>query len=227
MRRGKAALTKDKKGMFAFNPGKQQRTFPAYNPYTISKCRTCPKSNLNLAADIPANQNCSACGFIHDCYANRDDVIHVGDGTISISKLINKEDSDFDKLMQVAHKFAKEGADVRLTPKMTRPAKFDYDCVYGSLKGTKYYGKCPDMLIGGLWYEHEGFTTDNPVKAFNNMLNHGLKQSSRLIIDQPNLSDTFMKKAINRRIATTHQDIEEVWVRSENNTRSLFKRSKD
>ena len=205
----------------SFNPGKQQRTFPAYNPYTISKCRTCPKSNLNLAADIPANQNCSACGFIHDCYVNRDDVIHVGDGTISISKLINKEDSDFDKLMQVAHKFAKEGADVRLTPKMTRPAKLDYDCVYGSLKGTKYYGKCPDMLIDGLWYEHEGFTS--PKNALRNMFNNGLKQSSRLIIDKPKESDAQIKRTIKHRISLG-QSIDEVWVKDESGVRCLYKK---
>lgn len=38
---GNAALQNDKKGMFRFNPGKQQKSVPDYNPYTISKCKGC------------------------------------------------------------------------------------------------------------------------------------------------------------------------------------------
>ena len=60
MQRGRQALAKDKKGMFAFNPGKQGKTFPDYNPYTISKCRTCTRK-LSLAKDIPENQLCEGC----------------------------------------------------------------------------------------------------------------------------------------------------------------------
>ena len=39
--RGKEALAGDKKGMFRFNPGKQRKTVPDYNPYTTSRCRDC------------------------------------------------------------------------------------------------------------------------------------------------------------------------------------------
>ena len=50
MRRGSEALAKDRKGMFRFNPGKQEKIFPDYNPYTISKCTNCTKKdNINLA----------------------------------------------------------------------------------------------------------------------------------------------------------------------------------
>ena len=38
---GEAALELDKKGMFRFNPGKQERVFPAYNAYTQEKCVRC------------------------------------------------------------------------------------------------------------------------------------------------------------------------------------------
>lgn len=63
MRRGGEALAKDEKGMFAFNPGKQGKAFPDYNPYTISKCRTCTRK-LNLAKDIPENDLCAGCIFL-------------------------------------------------------------------------------------------------------------------------------------------------------------------
>ena len=95
---------------------------------------------------------------------------------------------------------------------MTRPAKFDYDCVYGSLKGTPFYGKCPDLKIGEFWYEHEGFTSDNPKRAFNNMMNHGLKQSNRIIIDRPGLTERYMRNSVINRLKLG-ANIEEVWIR--------------
>lgn len=62
--RARKALAKDKNGMFRFNPGKQERTFPDYNPYTISKCKNCPKAK-NLAAGIPSSELCEACSVIN------------------------------------------------------------------------------------------------------------------------------------------------------------------
>ncbi len=60
MQRGAKALANDKKGMFNFNPGKQQKTFPDYNPYTISKCNTCSKK-LNLTKGVAENDLCKVC----------------------------------------------------------------------------------------------------------------------------------------------------------------------
>lgn len=57
--RATEAMAKDKKGMFRFNSGKERRTFPAYNPYSIEKCRTCPKGKIGLAAQD--NELCRAC----------------------------------------------------------------------------------------------------------------------------------------------------------------------
>ena len=39
MARGKSALEVDKKGMFRFNAGMEQKTMPDYNPYTIKRCK--------------------------------------------------------------------------------------------------------------------------------------------------------------------------------------------
>ncbi len=59
-RRGREALAKDKKGMFRFNSGKQEKAFPDYNAYTLSRCNTCPKK-LNLARGVAENELCEAC----------------------------------------------------------------------------------------------------------------------------------------------------------------------
>lgn len=69
MRLGREAMTKDTKGMFSFNPGKEGRVFPAHNPYTISRCATCDKAKINLATRGGANNNelCNACQYYIKC----------------------------------------------------------------------------------------------------------------------------------------------------------------
>ena len=65
---GEQALERDKKGMFRFNPGREEKAVPDYNPYTISRCRDCDIANgkFNLAKKvfIPDNELCQACQFI-------------------------------------------------------------------------------------------------------------------------------------------------------------------
>ena len=225
-RRAESALRGDRRGMFRFNPGKEGRVFPAYNPYSVSACAGCPRSELKLAKDIPANELCQACRFLQSCYENRGETYSVGDGTVRISDMVNREDSDFGKLRQTAEEFARMGRNVTLTPKMTRPSRFKYECVYGSLAGTRFDGKCPDLNIDGLWYEHEGFTSANPKNAFRNMIAHGLKQSDRIIIDNPGLTQRFMERSISNRVSNG-QDIKEVWLRAEDGTISLLYKKTD
>ena len=63
---GEEATGKDTKGIFHFNPGIEQKTFPDYNPYTIRRCHDCDiaKGKLELAF-IPENELCAACRLIH------------------------------------------------------------------------------------------------------------------------------------------------------------------
>lgn len=69
--RGAEALRKDKKGIFRFNPGKQQKAMPDYNPYTISRCRDCDlaKGKTRLArAFVPDSELCEACRLLRECW---------------------------------------------------------------------------------------------------------------------------------------------------------------
>lgn len=147
-------------------------------------------------------------------------------GLIRINRLVNQNDNDYNKLYQIAEYFADKGSVVELAPKMSRSSKFEYESLYYDLIGTKYEGKCPDLRIDGLWYEHEGFVADNPKTAFRNMLNHGLKQSSRIIINRPNLTDAFMKRIIKQRVKDGH-DIDEVWIMDDNSIIPLYKKSEE
>ena len=82
MARGEEALQNDKKGIFRFNPGKQQKTRPDYNPDTIRRCNDCDlaKGNTSLAfgegqgevlAFVPDNELCAACRIVRQCYGDR------------------------------------------------------------------------------------------------------------------------------------------------------------
>lgn len=73
MTRGEEALQSDTKGIFHFNPGKQQKTFPDYNPYTIRRCRDCDIANgKQTLAFVPDNDLCAACRLVNECAGNRE-----------------------------------------------------------------------------------------------------------------------------------------------------------
>ena len=67
---GEAALERDTKGMFRFNPGKQERVFPAYNAYTISDCQNCDQANQELAWR-PDRTHCRVCLLLRQCYQEK------------------------------------------------------------------------------------------------------------------------------------------------------------
>lgn len=72
MARGEEALQSDTKGIFRFNPGKQQKAVPDYNPYTIRRCRDCDiaKGKVNLAF-VPENELCQACKIVRQCFGDK------------------------------------------------------------------------------------------------------------------------------------------------------------
>ena len=70
---GEEALQRDSKGIFHFNAGKEQKTMPDYNPYTIRKCHDCDvtKGKLKLAF-VPDNELCAACKLLHKCVGDKE-----------------------------------------------------------------------------------------------------------------------------------------------------------
>ena len=71
MERGQQVLQTDKQKMFRFNPGKTGSSFPAHNPYTISRCTTCDLAKLNLASGVTDNELCAACQLVRQCYEGK------------------------------------------------------------------------------------------------------------------------------------------------------------
>ncbi len=77
---GEEATADDKRGILRFNPGKLGKTFPDYNPYTISRCRDCDvaKGKSTLAKDGQFDSEiCAVCRWGHECESryvdNKDD----------------------------------------------------------------------------------------------------------------------------------------------------------
>lgn len=70
---GEEALQKDSKGIFHFNAGKEQKTVPDYNPYTIRRCQDCDisKGKVKLAF-VPDNELCTACKLLHRCVGDKE-----------------------------------------------------------------------------------------------------------------------------------------------------------
>lgn len=60
-------LLEGKNAMFRFNPGKELRTTPKYNPYTIKDCKSCPVADNKLAWQ-PNRDMCRACVLIRHCH---------------------------------------------------------------------------------------------------------------------------------------------------------------
>ena len=53
--------------MFRFNPGKQEKAVPDYNPYTIRQCGSCDLAKkAELAKKIPENELCAACRIVRE-----------------------------------------------------------------------------------------------------------------------------------------------------------------
>lgn len=144
-------------------------------------------------------------------------------GKVVVYNSIDRTANDFQRIVTCAVFFAKQGKQVALTPKFNSPLKSEqYREIYHSLAGTKYYGKCPDLYVDGVFYEHEGYAGCNPKRSFRNMCYHGLKQSNRIIIDDCGLTYGYMYRSILGRIERK-ENIAEVWVHSPSGLFMLFK----
>ncbi len=144
-------------------------------------------------------------------------------GSVLVYNAIDRTTADFQRILRCADFFARQGRRVVLPPKVDVPYKNPvYDRIYGSLRGTPYYGKCPDLCVDGVWYEHEGFVHDNPKSNFANMCKRGLRQSDRIIVEDCGLTDGYMKRNILVRIHEG-QCIMEFWVKDKTGLRLLYK----
>lgn len=151
-RRGQKALAKDAKGIFHFNPGKQEKTFPDYNPYTISKCNNCTRKLNPSKDDIAENELCESCILVREMAANsvsraaeriatykeeqweHSHVSEKADGfvvteheRITESKVNKNEEAKFSKELSMCKSIADNGFDVEFLHGVGRPKGQTFD----------------------------------------------------------------------------------------------------
>lgn len=144
-------------------------------------------------------------------------------GEIKMMRGVDKKKSDYKSILTVARSFAEEGNKVEILAPVHAKSNA-YEHVYGTLKGTKYENKCPDLRINGKFYEFEGFVRPWNKRKISNMLSHGFAQSDRVIIDNSDgASDRFIRKAIDARRKLPNSQIKEVWLYEKGEKRLFYK----
>lgn len=97
-----------------------------------------------------------------------------------------------------------------------------YNRVYGDLIGTKYEGKSPDMVVDGVFYEVKSYDIPFKFDKIQRMLSNGLKQSSRIIINNSNgASDRGITEKING-LLNNNAVIDEVWLYEKGKLRLFY-----
>lgn len=186
---GEDALQTDKKGIFRFNSGKEQKTVPDYNPYTIKRCRDCDIAKGKLDLDrkpIADNELCAACRLVHKCansytdsgktnlsVEDRDAILakpldeqyftkYIGiKGKVLQHELACSTAEDYKRVLDVAKAFADEFGDCLLNPEIQFTATNGRRKVYDMLPEDSKAN--PDLKVGEFGY----IDVKSPEKVMN------------------------------------------------------------
>lgn len=186
---GEEALQTDKKGIFRFNSGKEQKTVPDYNPYTIKRCRDCDIAKGKLDLDrkpVADNELCAACRLVHKCansytdsgktnlsVEDRDAILakpldeqyftkYIGiKGKVLQHELACSTAEDYKRVLDVAKAFADEFGDCLLNPEIQFTATNGRRKVYDMLPEDSKAN--PDLKVGEFGY----IDVKSPEKVMN------------------------------------------------------------
>ncbi|MDR1023484.1 MAG: hypothetical protein LBL94_09490 [Prevotellaceae bacterium] len=132
--------------------------------------------------------------------------------------------SDHKDLIAIAQDLAKQGKIVQITTNSHFKSEA-YKRVFGALVGTAYENKCPDLIIDGVFYEYESYCPPFKRVKISNMISKGLKQSSRIIINNnKGASHRRIRRNIFNRTVVEKQNIDEVWAYEKGKTYLLYKK---
>jgi len=153
-------------------------------------------------------------------------------GKIDVFQTVNQAASDFKNVFACCDYFAMQGAKTLIPPHFEDTiGNPDYESIFASLKGTQFWGRCPDFSVNGAWYEHEGYDenkdlTDSKKRegTYCKMLTRGLKQSDKIIVEDCGVSRFYAKRRIYNRIHFVHQNIGEVYIRTAEGLELLYKK---
>ncbi len=215
------------------DPAKTGQIFSDDHPYFPKDCAHCGFYNAsvkNRLASVFYNRkkDCYNCPYIRACITRlTSDGLKLekqfeNGGLLYIHPDIDKKKSDYKKLKTLGTEFAREGHTVKLTPAVHFKSK-EYQDIYGTLIGTPYERKCPDLSIDGIFYEFESFVRPWRKKKVKHMLSYGLRQAPNLIMDNTGgCSDRYFRKMIMARL-NINTRIDEVWIYEKGRIRLFYK----
>ena len=153
-------------------------------------------------------------------------------GKIEAYQMVDKSTNDFMKVFACCDFFARKGAKTLITPRFSETVgNPDYAIIYASLRDTQYWGKCPDFCVDGVWYEHEGYDVTKNLSnlhkradTFSKMMNRGLKQSDRIIIEDCGVTQNYIRRNLYNRIHYEKQNISAVYVRTPESLELIYKK---
>ena len=144
-------------------------------------------------------------------------------GKVLLMKSLDKTKSDYNDLIVIAFCFARLGHTVKVLNNVHYKDSL-YKKVFGSLIGTRYYRKCPDLLVDDLFYEYESYEKPWRKQKIQRMLTNGIRQCSRIIINNnKGAVDRHIRKLIMARV-NLNAPLEEVWLYEKGNIRLLYKK---
>lgn len=215
------------------NPGKTGEMFSNTHPYYPNSCSSCPfnKGIKNKAKSFFNNKqkDCCNCQYINGCFSRmanngfKLEKIFSNGGKLYIHPNVDFNKDDYKAMKRICLQFAKNGHEVKMTPRLHYKSD-EYIRIYQSLMETKYYKKCPDFSVDGIFYEYEGFIKPWSKKKVGRMLSHGMSQSDHLVINNSKgCSDRFIRKQIVSRQRFNNASIKEVWIYEKGEIRPLLK----
>ena len=147
-----------------------------------------------------------------------------GKGAVYLMSGLDKSNSDYNDLISIACYFARKGKTVHILSAIHHKDT-KYRDVYGSLIGTIYYRKCPDLLIDGEFYEYESYERPFKAKKISHMIKRGADQSDRIIIDNnKGASDRYIINMVLKRKTDKffQKQIRELYVYEKGSVRRLY-----
>ncbi|MDR2911344.1 MAG: hypothetical protein LBV47_08315 [Bacteroidales bacterium] len=153
-------------------------------------------------------------------------------GKIEAYQMVNTTAGDYGKVFACCDWFARQGAQTLITPHFSDTiGNPHYQIIYASLMDTPFWGKCPDFCVNGVWYEHEGYDVSKDLSkphkkadTFSKMINRGLKQSDRLIVEDCGVGRRWARKTIYNRIFFEHQNITEIYIHTAEGLEHLYEK---
>lgn len=197
MSRGQEALDGERFNIFRFNSGKQGKTMPDYNPYTIQRCNDCSiakDGNVQLSF-VPEGDLCAACIRTRECWNKR----HEND-----SEIFYECQTSYGKV-RVSSKHGKneKRENVRVATYLAEKYGYEIDLI-ANLPDRK----TADSFNKTLGIEQEYKVNTLPTKSsIDNLIRKGAKQADSvvLIIDS-RISLDELSSALHDRVRRTRLD---------------------